>query len=327
MTGTIWATRIIYTMWQQIFEGWELHNTKVHGDKHKQAVIDLRRRIISKVYHLHSRRHEVLADHHDYLFLSDLKQTIRTATLNFLRNWIRLYEPSILESIHVAQSNAVKNTRSLSKYFRALPSKRPPKPRFDQRHRLLIDGRKKVRKRRKVTHNPTRNRITRHFHPCLRPDSTRPPRRQPFSPPLIPNLRNPYAPFHPTQNLRQPPDPNTAPNSPTRLPNNPALRQYPSQTALGIRTLPAQLSNTRPATNANPSTPAIPQIRNPYARSLAPVTLDIVPEAPKTKKTIPSRPQTQTFPAPPPITWLCHIHGAPTSVADRVRERREMIST
>jgi hypothetical protein len=86
MTGKIWATRIISTIWQPIFEGWDLHNTHVHGNKQKTADLDLRRRIISKVYHLHSRRNEVLADHVDYLFLSDLKQTIRTTTMNFLRN-------------------------------------------------------------------------------------------------------------------------------------------------------------------------------------------------------------------------------------------------
>jgi hypothetical protein len=156
LTGKIWATRIISTLWQHIFEGWELHNTHVRGNKQKTADLDLRRRNISKVYHLLSQCNEVLADHVNYVFLSDLKQTIRTATLNFLRNWIRLYEPSILESIRVARSNAVKNTRSLCKYFRALSSNRPPKPIFDQRQRLLIDGRQKVRKRRKVLHNPTR---------------------------------------------------------------------------------------------------------------------------------------------------------------------------
>jgi hypothetical protein len=139
LTGKIWATRIISTLWQHCFEGWDLHNTHVHGNNKKTADLDLRRRIISKVYHLHSRRNEVLADHVDYLFLSDLKQTIRTATLNFLRNWIHLYEPSILKSIRVGRSNAVKNTHSLCQYFRALSSNRPPKPRFDERHRLLID--------------------------------------------------------------------------------------------------------------------------------------------------------------------------------------------
>jgi hypothetical protein len=32
MTGKIWATRIITTIWQQIFDGWEIHNTNVHDN-------------------------------------------------------------------------------------------------------------------------------------------------------------------------------------------------------------------------------------------------------------------------------------------------------
>jgi hypothetical protein len=132
MPGKIWATRIITIIWQQFFEGWEVHNTNVHGKQQQAADLDLRRRIISKVYHLHSRRREVLVDHVDYLFLTDLRETIRTSTLQFLRNWIRLYKPSIMESIQVARSDSVKNTRSLREHFRILPSQRPPKPRFDQ---------------------------------------------------------------------------------------------------------------------------------------------------------------------------------------------------
>jgi hypothetical protein len=73
----------------------------------------------------------VLVDHVDYFFLPDLRETIRTSTLQFLRNWIRLYEPSIMESIRVARSESVKNTHSLREHFRILPSQRPPKPRFD----------------------------------------------------------------------------------------------------------------------------------------------------------------------------------------------------
>jgi hypothetical protein len=132
-TGKIWASRIITTIWQQIFDGWEVHNTNVHGKQQQHADIDLRRRIISKVYQLHSRRREVLVNHVAYLFLPDLRETIRTSTLQFLRNWIRLYEPSIMESIRVARSESVKNTLSLRKHFRILPSQRPPKPRFDPR--------------------------------------------------------------------------------------------------------------------------------------------------------------------------------------------------
>jgi hypothetical protein len=115
-----------------------------------------------------------------------------------MRNWIRIYEPSIMESIRTAQSQAIHNTKSLSTYFTPIPSKRPPKPRFARNTRLLGDGRQKTRKRTKPLPNPTRNRITIYFQPRARPQphyTTRsaPPHRRPISPYLpFHQLRNPY---------------------------------------------------------------------------------------------------------------------------------------
>jgi hypothetical protein len=112
MTGKIWATRVITTMWQQIYDGWELHNDKVHGKQQKTDDQDLRRRVVTNCFYLHSKKKQVLPDHIEYLFLPDLRQTVRTATIQFLRNWLRLYESAIQESIRIAQSNAVRHTSS-----------------------------------------------------------------------------------------------------------------------------------------------------------------------------------------------------------------------
>jgi hypothetical protein len=170
MTGKNWATRMIVHIRDQVHDGWKLHDDKVHGKNTLLEDADLRRRTIAKIYTLHRLRRKVLHDHVDHLFLIDIRTTIRTATLNYLRNWIRLYEPSIREIIRTAQSNAVRNTKSLTTYFppQTSPRKRPPKPRFDQRTRLLWDGRQKTRKRSKPLPNPTRNRITRYFRPASR---------------------------------------------------------------------------------------------------------------------------------------------------------------
>jgi hypothetical protein len=75
--------------------------------------------IVSQIFYLHSKKKQVLPDHVDYLFLSNLKHTVRTATIKFLCNWLHLYESAIQESIHIAHSNAVKNTPSFRTYFRS----------------------------------------------------------------------------------------------------------------------------------------------------------------------------------------------------------------
>jgi hypothetical protein len=168
MTGKSWATRMIVHVWDKLHDGWKLHNDKVHGKNTLLKDTDIRRRTIAKIYTLHRMRRTVLHDHDNHLFLTDICTTLRTATLNYLRNWIRLYEPSIRESICTAQSNAIRNTKSLTTYFppQKSPRKRPPKPRFDQRTRLLRDGRQKTRKRSKPLPNP--NAIVSHATSALR---------------------------------------------------------------------------------------------------------------------------------------------------------------
>jgi hypothetical protein len=100
--GKLWTTRIIVHIWDQVQAGWTLHTDKVHGKHATLEDADLCRRNIAKIYFLHSLRRKVLQDHVDHLFLTDVRTTIRTSTLKYLRNWIRLYEPSIQESVRSA---------------------------------------------------------------------------------------------------------------------------------------------------------------------------------------------------------------------------------
>jgi hypothetical protein len=122
MTGTIWATRMIVHLWDPTQAGWKLHNDKVHGKNASIEDVDLRRRTIAKIYLLHSYRRKVITDHVKHLFLTDICTTIRTSTLQYLRNWIRLYEPSIQESIRSAQSSAVRHTPQSDNILLVAPS-------------------------------------------------------------------------------------------------------------------------------------------------------------------------------------------------------------
>jgi hypothetical protein len=283
MTGKIWATRIIVHIWDQVQAGWKLHNDKVHSKNATLDDADIRRRTIAKIYHLHRLRRKVLHDHIDHLFLTDVRTTIRTSTLKYLQNWIRLYEPSIHESVRTAQSQAIRHTHSLTTYFHMLPRKRPPKPRFDQRTRLLRDGRQKTRKRTKPLPNPTRNRITRYFR--MRP-------RQPTLPrqtlPLrhAPRPINPYLPHHLTTNPYPsivdptPLPPAPAPALPTPPPTPPPLGSPLSTRRTVNPYAPFHVSRNPyrlPTPAVPPSSPAPPTspllrpppplpIRNPYAR-------------------------------------------------------------
>jgi hypothetical protein len=165
VTGKISSSKLLTVIWEQILQGWTLHNDQIHGTNKKLADADLRKQTISKIFQLHQRRRDVLPDHASYLFLTNVYDTVRTASLQFMRNWIRIDEPSIMESIRTAQSQAIHNTKSLSTYFTPIPCKRPPKPRFARNTRLLGDGRQKTCKRTKPLPNPTRNRITLYFQP------------------------------------------------------------------------------------------------------------------------------------------------------------------
>jgi hypothetical protein len=291
MTGKIWASRMILHIWDKVQEGWKLHNDKVHGKTTLLEDADLRRRTIAKIYTLHRMRRKVLHDHVDYLFLTDIRTTLRTATLNYLRNWIRLYEPSIRESIRTAQSNSVRNTKSITTYFRPQQSsrKRPPKPRFDQRTRILRDGRQKTRKRSKALPNPTRNRITRYFRPTSRPNQR--PRSTLITPSNAQRPTNPYLPHHPMTNPYPPallisiatatapatiqthfttfttlPPPSQprpinpyAPYHVTRNSYRPTLPAQPTH-------VPVPSPSPSPRALPQPPRPQLPQIRNPYAR-------------------------------------------------------------
>jgi IS30 family transposase len=129
---------MIVHIWDQVQLDWKLHNHHVHGKKASIEDADLRRRTIGKIYLLHRLRRKVLQDHVQHLFLTDVCTTVRTSTLKFLRTWIRIYEPSIHESICSAQSSAVQHTKSLTtfkkkmKYLypctRSLPDNQPGPP-------------------------------------------------------------------------------------------------------------------------------------------------------------------------------------------------------
>jgi hypothetical protein len=155
--GRTWATRTITTIWKHIHAGWKIHNDAVHIRDAKFEDADLKQRTHFRIIRLHQRQTETLAIHREYFF-EDVDTTLRITTLNFLRNWLHLYEPAILESIKMAHSESLRNTTPLSVYF---PITRPgvrPRPQFDNR----LHTRHKGTRRRKppvISASPSTHRI------------------------------------------------------------------------------------------------------------------------------------------------------------------------
>jgi hypothetical protein len=176
-SGQLWASHCINEIWRQIRIAWNTHNDFIHGTIQKQEDHDLRTRTHLRIRHLHNQRRNVLAIHRDAYFIPDLTTKLATQPpINFLRNWLRLYEAAIYESIAMAHDVAIKNTRHLATYFPVThrPTRTPP-PRYQQHTHSRNDTTRK--KSRKVKHPKSKTRITKYYkrnHPKPRSMHTSP---------------------------------------------------------------------------------------------------------------------------------------------------------
>jgi hypothetical protein len=116
-----------------------------------------------RIRHLHNQRRKVLAIHREAYFIPDLDNKLATKPpINFLRNWLRLYEAAIYKSIAMADDVAIKNTRPLGTYFPVTRRpKHPTPPRYQQHTHSRNDSIRK--KPRKVKHSQAKNRITKYY--------------------------------------------------------------------------------------------------------------------------------------------------------------------
>jgi hypothetical protein len=173
-SGRTWATRTITTIWQHIHNGWTLHNDAIHVIDGKLEDADIKTRTHFRIIRLHQRRSETMAIHRDYFF-DDADATLQATTLTFQRNWLNLYEPAILESIKMAQTNSIKGTTPLSAYFPVTHPGCRPTPHFDKR----LKTRHKGPRRRKPQVNrasQSTHRISRYFTQHKPSDTVNPPR-------------------------------------------------------------------------------------------------------------------------------------------------------
>jgi hypothetical protein len=162
-SGQLWASHCINEIWRQIRIAWKDHNDTIHGTTQKQEDHDLHTRTHLRIRHLHNQSRNVLAIHREAYFIPDLDHKLAThPPINFLRNWLRLYEAAIYESIAMANDVAIQNTRHLGTYFPTtrLPT-HPPPPRYQQHTHSRNDYIRK--KPRQVKHPKEKNRITKYY--------------------------------------------------------------------------------------------------------------------------------------------------------------------
>jgi hypothetical protein len=132
-TGQTWATRTITRIWDYVQAAWKIHNDNIHAQDAKTEDTDLKIRTHFRIIRLHQQQNETLAMHRDYFF-DNPTATLDATSLNFQRNWLNLYEPAILESIKMAESESIRATPALTQYFVTTRPGPIPQPKFDKRH-------------------------------------------------------------------------------------------------------------------------------------------------------------------------------------------------
>jgi hypothetical protein len=159
-TGQLWASHCINEIWRQIHIAWNDHNDFINNQQKEDH--DLQTRTHLCIRHLHNQRRNVLVIHRDTYVILNLDNRLATNPLiNFLRNWLWLYEAAIYESIAMASDVAIEHTRHLGTYFPV--TRRPtctPPPRYQQHTHSRHDSIRKTS--RQVKHPKAKNRITKY---------------------------------------------------------------------------------------------------------------------------------------------------------------------
>lgn len=191
-------TGLIKTIWHQQSQFWLSHQKEAHTPSSPAQDPILLQELRLEIHHLHSLKGQVLAQHRETYFPTNLTQFLQTSTASQLRTYITNYKPAIHQSIKRA-----KQLYSNSKKIHQFPgfsytTKKPPSSNL-QAHddpRTLPTGALP-----NTTHSPSTNALHQTTLPQL------------FLPQHTPALNNPYLPptHHPRhtrwrqQETQQPP--------------------------------------------------------------------------------------------------------------------------
>ena len=115
-------SKIILIMWQAQFQLWEEHTSHVHAPVampiHRQ-----RAELQAEIRAMQAYRNDVLADHRDQYFLSDVDTFAEMATVSQMRRYVSRYKPVILNSLKQASKTATQALR-IPQFFSVLTKQR-----------------------------------------------------------------------------------------------------------------------------------------------------------------------------------------------------------
>lgn len=113
--GTQWTAEIISTIWSEWYKLWETRNSAVHGtDAASQRAIQ-RTHLLRRLSELYSRRRQVEPSLVEVFDIPE--ETHAQRGLTYLKNWLTMYEPMVMDSVARATKKAISGMRSIRSYF------------------------------------------------------------------------------------------------------------------------------------------------------------------------------------------------------------------
>jgi hypothetical protein len=147
----IWGASIVEILLSKIIDLWKLRNDKVHGITEEIQEKQRKHRLVDKVKHLNEQRNNARPSDMG-LFHENIDQYVEDSTARTLANYISSHSKAIKNSVTKWTKQSEQGVRSIVGWIRGLNDTNDAaltRIQQLQRDKLLGDGRKKERRRRR----------------------------------------------------------------------------------------------------------------------------------------------------------------------------------
>ena len=103
---------------------WSEQNATIHGNTHATRQAALHRKITREIHRWFYRQDQLLQTDRTNILEAKYGPTIETADIQIVKdpphtslNWLRMYNPILLDGIQLANATALRGVRSLKSYF------------------------------------------------------------------------------------------------------------------------------------------------------------------------------------------------------------------
>ena len=118
---------------------WKEYSDELAGPSNTHLLQRQRDKLINQIRQYHLCRHELLAADRRWL-MTDPEPFFQKARLASLKNWLRIYEPVLLEGFRLANAAETRRTRPLTSYFRCQNTDNLPARRSHHRIKHRLSG-------------------------------------------------------------------------------------------------------------------------------------------------------------------------------------------